>query len=133
SRSGLRSVSRAVSSWVRLPEGGGLANEPAEPRVNDVELEEKASLAKLRVGYGESAGGEPARQAKTEAPDLEEVVRGSKDQRVLLLRMSFTENRCPSRIESGTGFFRDMRLDMNRQRHADAASDVFLEAGRAGE
>src|SRR5689334_7345868 len=84
SRSGSRSGSTAGSSWVRLPEGGGLADQPAEPRVNNVELEQEAPVAEFGVGDGQRAGGEPVRQPQAEASDLEEVVRGAEDQRALL-------------------------------------------------
>ena len=78
--------------------------------MNNVELEEEAPVAELGMRDGERAGGEPARQAQAKAPELNEIMRGAEDQRVfLLLRMSFSENRFPPRIKSGTGFFRDMR------------------------
>src|SRR5882672_8730270 len=107
SRSGSRSGSTASWSWVRLLEGGGLADQPAEPRVCDVEREEKASVAEFGVGDGERAGREPGRQPQAEGADLEEVMRGAEDERAV--------------------------FHMDRQRHADAAADIFFQAGRAGE
>src|SRR5436190_646964 len=120
SQSGVRSGSTATWSWVRLLEGGGLADQPAEPRVDDLELEQKASGAELGMRDAQAPGREPRGKAQTKAGELHKVVRGAEDQRGLFLRwrMSFSENRFP--------LFRDMRrLHVNGQRHADAPSDVF--------
>ena len=64
---------------MRLLEGGGLADEPAEPRVNDVELEQEAAVAELGVRDAERSGREPRRQPQAKAADLQEVVRGAED------------------------------------------------------
>jgi len=42
---------------VCLPEGGGLADQPTEPRVNNVELEQEAPVAEFGMRDGERAGG----------------------------------------------------------------------------
>src|SRR5258708_26290350 len=112
SRSGSRSGSTARWSWVRLLEGGGLADQPAEPRVDDLELEQKASVAELGMRDAEAPGREPRRQTNAQTGELHEVVRGAEDQRGSFLRwrMSFSENRFP--------LFRDMRrLYVDRERH----------------
>src|SRR5690242_17585407 len=100
SRSGWRSGSRAAWSCVRLLEGGGLADHPAEPRVSDLEREQEASVAALRVGDGERSGREPVRQAHAPAAELQEVVRGAEDERAV--------------------------FNVDRERHADAVADIFL-------
>src|SRR6201988_5512151 len=92
---------------MRLLAGGGLADETAETRVNDVELEQEAAVAELGVRYAQAPGRRPSGQPQAKAAELQEVVRGAEDQRGV--------------------------LDMDRQRHADAAADVFLKPGRAGE
>src|SRR5262245_22656477 len=107
SRSGWRSGSRASWSWMRLLEGGGLADEPAEPRVNNVELEQKAAVAELGVRNGECAGRRPCGQPQAKAAELHEIVRGTED--------------------------KGSRFDMDRERHADAKADVLLEPGRTRE
>src|ERR1700759_16514 len=104
-----RAGSRTAWSCVRLLEGGGRADQPPEPRVRDVEPEEKAPVAALHMRDGERAGREPAGQPQAEAAELQEVVRGTKDESVVLsCRMSFSENRAP--------LFRDMRFSMDGQR-----------------
>src|ERR1051326_180416 len=96
SRSGWRSGSRAAWSWMRLLEGGGLADEPAEPRVCDVESKKKAPVAELGVGDAERPGREPCGQPQAKAAELHEVVHSAEDKGVFFRwRMSFSENQCP--------------------------------------
>src|SRR6266568_5008722 len=106
SRSGSRSASTARWSWVRLLEGGGLADQPAEPRVDDLKLEQKASIAKFGMRDVQAPGREPRRQTNAQTGELQEVVRGAEDQRGVLY--------------------------MDRERHADATADIFLKPGRSG-
>src|SRR5258707_15218767 len=107
SRSGSRSGSTATWSLVRLLEGGGLADQPAEPRVDDLELEQKASIAKFGMRDAHAPGREPHRQTNAQTGELHEVVRGAEDQRAL--------------------------LHVNGERHADATADIFLQPGRSSE
>jgi len=55
---------------MRLLERGGLADEPAEPRVNDVELEQETAVAELGVRDAERAGREPCGQPQAKATEL---------------------------------------------------------------
>src|SRR4051812_33950586 len=101
SRSGTRSASTATSSWVRLRKAGGLADQPAEPRVCDLKLEQKTPVANFGVRDAERAGCQPCGKTQTKAGDLYEVIGGTEDQ-------------------CGV-------LNMNRERHADAVANIFFQ------
>src|SRR6267378_58461 len=75
--------------------------------MRDVEREAEAAVAELGMGDAQRARREPRRQSEPAAEQLDEVAGAAEDQRPV--------------------------LDMDGERHADAASDIFLEAGRSGE
>ena len=66
---------------MRLPERGGLADQPAEPRMNDVEREAERAVAELGMRDAESAGREPRRQPQATGRELQEVARAAENQR----------------------------------------------------
>ena len=86
---------------------GGLTNEFAEARMNDLQREAERAAAEIGMGHGEIAGREPHRQRQSQRPDLQGIADAAKHQRFV--------------------------LDRDTQRHADAVADIFFEPGRPGE
>src|SRR5262249_47918702 len=75
--------------------------------MEDLQCEAEFPVGKFGMGDIERAGSEPFRQAQTPTEQLKEIVLAAKDQRAF--------------------------AGIDRQRHADAAADIFFEAGRTGE
>src|SRR5262249_39195833 len=103
-----RSKSKAKGrSWRNLPEYGHLAQEQTETRMEDLQGEAELPVGKFGMGDIDRAGSEPLRQEQAPTEQFKEIVLAAEDQRAF--------------------------ASMDRQRHADAAADIFFEAGRTGE
>src|SRR5262245_31665914 len=94
-------------SWRNLPEYGHLEQEKAETRMEDLQREAEFRVGKLGVSDVERARSEPGRQEQAPTEQLEEIVLAAEDQCAF--------------------------AGIDRQRHADAAADIFLKASRTGE
>src|SRR5262249_30962206 len=94
-------------SWRNLPEYGHLAQEQAETRMEDLQREAEFRVGKLGVSDVERARSEPGRQEQAPTEQLEEIVLAAEDQCAF--------------------------AGIDRQRHTDAAADIFLKASRTGE
>src|SRR6516225_5555550 len=75
--------------------------------MEDLQCEAEFPVGKFGMSDIERAGSEPLRQAQTPTEQLKEIVLAAEDQRAL--------------------------AGIDRQRHADAAADIFFEASRTSE
>src|SRR5262245_65813086 len=75
--------------------------------MEDLQREAEFSVGKLGVSDVERAGSEPGRKEQAPTEQLEEIVLAAEDQCAF--------------------------AGIDRQRHADAAADIFLKASRTGE
>src|SRR5262245_38587184 len=75
--------------------------------MENLQREAELAVGQLGVGDVEGARGQPFRQRETTTEKLDEVARAAEDQRAV--------------------------AGVDGERHADAAADMLLEAGRTGE
>src|SRR5262245_34387572 len=94
-------------SWRNLPEYSHLAQEQTETRMEDLQREAELPVGKFGMGDIDRAGSEPLRQEQAPTEQFEEIFLAAEDQRAV--------------------------AGMDSQRHADAAADIFFEAGRTGD
>src|SRR5215469_15554278 len=94
-------------SWCCLPEYRGLADQPADARVDEIEREREGAVVACTVCDREVPRAQPRRPCDAPAEQLDEIAGAAEDERA--------------------------RLDMHAEGHADAVADIFLEPGRAGE
>src|ERR1700738_238249 len=96
-----------MTSWRGLPEHSGLADELAKAGMNDIEREAKFARAEIGMGDRQIAGCEECRQPQRATPGLQKVARAAEQQ--------------------------GCSVDEDAQRHADAASNIFLKSRGSGE